>query len=450
MSKTKRIYGCEACGAQHLKWQGQCPDCGAWNSLSERQPRPERATMAHYAAASELTRLDRLGTTEIDRIATGFRELDRVLGGGLVPGSVVLIGGDPGIGKSTLLLSALAAAASSGSACYVTGEESLAQTGLRAKRLGVADAPLELLAETCVEAILAQLESSPPAVLVIDSIQTLFSEAVASAPGTVSQLRESAAQLVRFAKSRNVATFLVGHVTKEGTLAGPRVLEHMVDTVLYFESDAGSRFRIIRAVKNRFGAANELGFFAMDESGFREVSNPSAIFLSRAATAVPGSITLVTRESTRPVLVEVQALVDAGAGGTTPRRVAQGLDAQRLGMLLAVLHRHCGIAVGDQDVFANVVGGLRVTETAADVALSLAIVSSLRERALSRDLAVFGEIGLTGEIRPVPFGEERVAEAAKHGFTRVLLPKANQPRQPRGIEVIAAERLSDALAAAFG
>src|SRR5690606_27850743 len=329
--------------------------------------------------------------------------------------------------------------------CYVTGEESLEQIAMRARRLDVGTAPVDLLAETCVEAVLARVVSLPKlAVLAVDSIQTLYSEQLSSAPGSVSQLRECAAQLVRYAKTRHVATLLVGHVTKEGTLAGPRVLEHMVDTVLYFESDAGSRFRIVRAVKNRFGAANEMGFFVMGEDGFREVKNPSAIFLARRAAPVPGSVTLVTREGTRPVLVEVQALVDRAAG-QSPRRVAQGFDAQRLGLLLAVLHRHCGIAIADHDVFANVVGGLRVTETAADLAVALAAVSSFRERPMPQDTAVFGEIGLTGEVRPVPYGEERLVEARKHGFKRAVVPRANVPRRDAGIEVVAVDRIDEAL-----
>ncbi|HEU4619572.1 MAG TPA: DNA repair protein RadA [Gammaproteobacteria bacterium] len=447
MAKPKALYTCESCGASQPKWQGQCPDCGAWNTLVESTVTvgPGRPKQAQYAGQVEVSRLDRLDVGGVSRLPTGYGELDRVLGGGLVPGSVVLIGGDPGIGKSTLLLRALAQfAAASKETVYVTGEESLDQIGLRARRLGVGSAPVQLMAETCVEAVLGRLEASPPGVLVIDSIQTLYSAALESAPGSVSQLRECAAQLVRHAKTRNTATFLIGHVTKEGTLAGPRVLEHMVDTVLYFESDAGSRFRIIRAAKNRFGAANELGFFVIEEDGFKEVKNPSAIFLARRAEPVPGSVTLVTREGTRPVLVEVQALVDQG---TTqhPRRLAQGFDAQRLGMLLAVLHRHCGIGVGDYDVFANVVGGIRVSETASDLAVALAVLSSFRERAIPADLAVFGEIGLTGEVRPVPFGEERVAEAAKHGFKRALVPRANRPRQARDIEIVAVERLVEAL-----
>jgi len=405
-----------------------------------------RAERAERTAQVELTRLDRVDVSRVERLSTGLGEFDRVLGGGLVPGGVVLIGGDPGIGKSTLLLRALANLAPRVESCYVTGEESLDQIGLRAQRLGVGQVPLDLLAETCVETVLGRVAAQANlGVLAIDSIQTLFSAELQSAPGSVSQVRECAAQLVRFAKTRNVATILVGHVTKEGTLAGPRVLEHMVDTVLYFESDLGSRFRIVRAVKNRFGAANEMGFFVMSEEGFREVKNPSAIFLARHATPVAGSVTLVTREGTRPVLVEVQALVDR-TQAQSPRRLAQGLDNQRLGLLLAVLHRHCGFASGDSDVFANVVGGLRVGETAADLAVALAVVSSLTERAVPSDLAVFGEIGLTGEIRPVPFGEERITEAQKHGFRRALVPRANIPRRSLGIEVLPVDRLSDALA----
>ncbi len=449
MAQVKRSYVCEGCGAQQSKWQGQCPDCGAWNTLTEAREAPERARRAHFAGNVELTRLDRVTIDELERTASGVGELDRVLGGGLVPGSVVLIGGDPGIGKSTLLLMAIANVAARLPACYVTGEESLEQIGLRARRLEVAQAPVDLMAETSVETILERIEAKPPAVLVVDSVQTLYSEALQSAPGSVSQLRECAAQLVRFSKARDVATLLVGHVTKEGTLAGPRVLEHMVDTVLYFESDTGSRFRIIRSIKNRFGAANEMGFFVMDEQGFKEVRNPSAIFLARRAEPVPGSVTLVTREGTRPVLVEVQALVDPSST-SSPKRLAQGFDAQRLGLLLAVLHRHCGIAIGDSDVFANVVGGLRVTETASDLAVTLAILSSFRERALQADTAVFGEVGLTGEVRPVPYGEERLAEAAKHGFKRALVPRANLPRKPPSIDIVPVDRLSDAVDAAFG
>ncbi|NIW25554.1 MAG: DNA repair protein RadA [Gammaproteobacteria bacterium] len=447
MSKAKRIFTCNDCGAQHLKWQGQCPDCGSWNALTEsRESTGRRAVQgASRPAPVATTRLDEISVADIARMPSGLSELDRVLGGGLVPGSVVLIGGDPGIGKSTLLLGAAARLSGTQRVCYVTGEESLDQIGLRAARLEVADAPVELLAETCVEAVIDQLEQAPPGVLVIDSIQTLFSEQLESAPGSVSQLRESAAQLVRFAKRHGVATLLVGHVTKEGTLAGPRVLEHMVDTVLYFETDLGSRFRIMRAVKNRFGAANEMGFFVMGAQGFKEVKNPSAIFLARRSEPVAGSVTLVTRESSRPLLVEVQALVDSTPGGP-PRRLAQGLDVQRLGLLLAVAHRHCNLGVGDHDVFANVVGGMRIGETAADLAVLLAVVSSLADIAIPSDLVVFGEIGLTGEIRPVPFGEERLLEAHKHGFARALIPAANAPREEAaGMEVIAVSRIGEAL-----
>ncbi len=448
MAKSKPVYCCDACGARHPKWQGQCPDCGAWNTLNETRALPDRARQAQYSGRVELTRLDRAETGSVARIESGLGELDRVLGGGLVPGSVVLIGGDPGIGKSTLLLRALANVAERVDTCYVTGEESLDQIGLRARRLGAESAPVSLFAETCLETILAQIETKPPALLVIDSIQTLYSAELQSAPGSVSQLRECAAQLVRCAKTRNVTTLLVGHVTKEGTLAGPRVLEHMVDTVLYFESDLGSRFRIVRAVKNRFGAANEMGFFVMTDDGFTEVKNPSAIFLSKRSEPVPGSVTLVTREGTRPVLVEVQALVDQSLS-QQPRRIAHGFDAQRLGLLLAVLHRHCGISIGDSDVYANIVGGLRVTETASDLAVALAVLSSFREQAVVDDLVVFGEAGLTGEIRPVPFGEERLGEAAKHGFRRALVPRANRPRRQIGIDVTAIDRLSDAVERAF-
>jgi DNA repair protein RadA/Sms len=450
VSKPKSFYICDSCGAGQPKWQGQCPDCGGWNTFKEARSPIASAAHAARAEAVRAVRLDRLDVAGAARIESGLGELDRVLGGGFVPGSVVLIGGDPGIGKSTLLLSALATIARRASACYVTGEESLQQVGLRAERLGMRDAPVDLIAETGVEAIVASLEARPPAVLVIDSIQTLSSGGLESAPGSVSQLRECAAQLVRFAKATDTATVLVGHVTKEGTLAGPRLLEHMVDTVLYFENDAGSRFRIIRAAKNRFGAANEMGFFVMADDGFKEVRNPSAIFLARRTEPVPGTVTLVTRESTRSLLVEVQALVDCN-NADYPRRLAQGFDVQRLGLLLAVLHRHCGVELAGADVFANVVGGLRISETASDLAVALAVLSSFRAAPVPGDTVLFGEIGLTGEVRPVPFGEERLAEAHKHGFRRVLLPHANRPRRaPEGMEVIALERLRDALAPVFG
>jgi len=447
MARAKRLFTCGQCGAEYPQWQGQCADCGSWNSLAEGLQTADRARRSQLAGQIELARLDAIDVAELERASSGLSEFDRVLGGGLVPGSVVLIGGDPGIGKSTLLLRVLANLAATRSACYVTGEESLEQIALRAERLGIRNAAVDLMAETHVESILATLEKSPPAVLVIDSVQTLYSDSLQSAPGSVSQLRESAAQLVRCAKTRGIATILVGHVTKEGTLAGPRVLEHMVDTVLYFESDSGSRYRIIRAAKNRFGAANEMGFFVMAAEGFKEVRNPSAIFLSRRNEPVAGSVTLVTREGTRPVLVEVQALVDRSLS-QSPRRVAQGVDSQRLGLLLAVLHRHCGIDIGDSDVFANVVGGLRVGETAVDLALCLAMLSSFRERPIGNDTVVFGEVGLTGEIRPLPFGEERILEAAKHGFARALVPRANAPRRDLGIDVVPLARLVEAIEAA--
>ena len=448
VAKQKRAFECSTCGASQAQWQGQCPDCGGWNTLAEVSAGPGsgRAGKAHYAGQVDLSRLDQIDVAQIARLNSGFGELDRVLGGGLVPGSVVLIGGDPGIGKSTLLLRALADMSAAGPVCYVTGEESLDQVGLRARRLGVGSAPVSLLAETRIERVIASLEKTPPVALVIDSVQTLYSEALQAAPGSVSQLRECAAQIVRFAKTRNTAAILVGHVTKEGTIAGPRVLEHMVDTVLYFESDVGSRYRLIRAAKNRFGAANEMGFFVMEASGFREVRNPSAIFLARPEQPVSGSVTLVTREGTRPVLVEVQALVDPAASHH-PRRIAQGIDTQRISMLLAVMHRHCGLALGDCDVFANIVGGLRVQETAADLAVSLACLSSFKEQPVDPDVFVFGEVGLTGEIRPVPFGEERLNEAAKHGFKRAIVPKANIPKSaaPKGLEIIGVTSLGAAI-----
>jgi len=384
-------------------------------------------------------------------MSTGSEEFDRVLGGGLVPGSVVLIGGDPGIGKSTLLLQVLTSLSTTEDVLYVTGEESLEQVHMRARRLQVADNNLAVLAETCVERVLALAKKETPDLMVIDSIQTVFSEALTSAPGSVSQLREAAAMLVRYAKATGTALVIVGHVTKQGMIAGPRVLEHMVDTVLYFEAEAASRYRVIRAVKNRFGAVNELGVFAMAESGLKQVTNPSAIFLSRHEQQVPGSVVMVTREGSRPMLVEVQALVDESQLHN-PRRVALGPDGNRLAMLLAVLHRHGGIALGDQDVFVNVVGGMRVTETAADLPIVLAALSSFTDRPLGQRLVIFGEIGLAGEIRPVPGGEERLAEAAKHGFTRAVVPQANVPKGGRvgELEAIGASRLADALDAIRG
>ena len=447
MAKARTVFVCSDCGASAPKWQGQCADCGAWNTLSEaRVGGPGRDRAVGYAGTeSQAKRLGEVGEEAEDRAPTGMTELDRVLGGGLVRGSVNLIGGDPGIGKSTLLLQAGVALADGLPTLYVSGEESLRQIGMRARRLGLADTGITLLAETCVEKIVAEAIAGRPGVLIVDSIQTMFSENLDAAPGTVSQLRECAAQLVRLAKRRNTAVFLVGHVTKEGVIAGPRVLEHMVDTGLYFESDAGSRYRIVRAAKNRFGAANEIGVFAMTDTGLREVRNPSAIFLSRHGRPVSGSAIMVSREGSRPLLVEVQALASEAAAGN-PRRVAVGLEPNRLIMLLAVLARHGGVPVGTQDVFVNVVGGVRVGETAADLPVLMAVLSSYRDRPLEGVGVAFGEVGLAGEIRPVPFGEERLAAAAKHGFRRAVVPRANAPRKPiPGLEVQAVDTLSEAL-----
>jgi DNA repair protein RadA/Sms len=450
VAKTRVVYGCTECGAQFPKWAGQCGDCGAWNSLVEEtqaEPAAKRGTrFAGYSgdAAAVQTLAEVAGVTEL-RISTGLEEFDRVLGGGVVRGSVILIGGDPGIGKSTLLLQALAALSREIAALYVTGEESPAQVSARAARLGLAGDKLHLLAETGVENILDLARRDQPQMMVIDSVQTIYTEQLQSAPGSVGQLRESTAALVRFAKQTGTTVFLVGHVTKEGTLAGPRVLEHMVDTVLYFEGDTGSRYRVLRAMKNRFGTVNELGVFAMTDKGLKMVTNPSAIFLSRHDEPVPGSVIMVTREGTRPLLVEVQALVD-DSHGANPRRVTLGLEQNRLAMLLAVLHRHGGVASYDQDVFVNVVGGMRVSETGADLAVLLAILSSLRNRPLPDGLVVFGEVGLAGEIRPVPAGQERLREAAKHGFKLAIVPQANVAKEHvEGMEVIGVKRLAEAV-----
>jgi len=446
-TRAKAIYACNECGGQSTKWQGQCPHCGAWNALVEAVA--ERASQHRYAGgarAAALVPLARIPAKEASRMPTGVTEFDRALGGGLIAGQVVLIGGDPGIGKSTLLLQALAWMSGARKVIYVSGEESAEQVALRAQRLQIDTAAVGLLAEIQLERIAATLEAEKPEVAVVDSIQTLYSEALQSAPGSVAQVRECAAQLTRLAKSQGIALIFVGHVTKEGALAGPRVLEHIVDTVLYFEGDPHSSFRLIRAVKNRFGPVNELGVFAMTERGLRGVSNPSALFLSQHREPVAGSCILVTNEGTRPLLVEVQALVD-GAHGMAPRRLAQGLDQSRLAMLLAVLHRHAGVAVHDQDVFVNAVGGVRIEEPAADLAVLLAVTSSFRNRPLPEKLVVFGEIGLAGEVRPAPRGQERLREAAKLGFRRALIPRANAPKQAiEGIEVVAVERLADALA----
>lgn len=449
MKAPKRLYQCEQCGAQHPKWTGQCPDCSAWNSLVEAIAAPVTAPR-HGSYSGEVPRiiaLAEVNPAEAPRMSSGLSEFDRVLGGGLVVGSVVLLGGDPGIGKSTLLLQSLAMTTSAGKlkALYVSGEESSSQIALRAERLKLPTGHLRLLTETEIERVLALASAERPQVMVIDSIQTLYTNALHSAPGSVAQVRECAAQLVRFAKATHTAVYLVGHVTKDGTLAGPRVLEHMVDAVLYFEGEIGGRYRLVRAFKNRFGAVNELGVFAMTDGGLKEVTNPSAILLSRHDQPVAGSVVTVTREGTRPLLVEVQALVDRSALGN-PRRVTVGLDLNRLSMLLAVLHRHGGIATADCDVFANVVGGVRLTETAGDLAIVMAVLSSLRDRPLQHELVVFGEIGLAGEIRPVQGGPERLREAAKHGFKRAIVPRANVPKAvPGEIEVVGVTRLSDAL-----
>lgn len=448
MSKAKNIYTCQQCGSQQPKWAGQCADCGAWNSLVESvsAPQGKGVRSVGYAGESRVRLLKDVSLHESARTSSGLEELDRVLGGGLVPGSVILIGGDPGIGKSTLLLQVMCRLPENRKGLYITGEESLEQVHLRAKRLGLPGGNLGLLAETGMERILDITRDEKPQVIVVDSVQTIFTETLTSAPGSVSQLRESAAMLVRYAKQTGTTVILVGHVTKEGVIAGPRVLEHMVDTVLYFESDRGSRYRVIRAAKNRFGAVNELGVFAMTDTGLKEVSNPSAIFLSRHENPVPGSVTMVTREGTRPLLIEVQALVDQ-SHGSAPRRVTLGPDQNRLAMLLAVLHRHGGVAMYDQDVFVNVVGGMRVNETAADLPILIAALSSFRNRPVSNELVLFGEVGLAGEIRPVQGGEDRLREAAKHGFKRAIVPRANAPKKNRieGLEVVPADRLVQVL-----
>ncbi|HHQ42923.1 MAG TPA: DNA repair protein RadA [Chromatiales bacterium] len=454
-ARARTVYVCSACGAESPKWAGRCPECGAWNTLGETTvqaagpPRAgARAGFAGAAGRGGPVRLAEVRGAEAGRLATGIEELDRVLGGGLVPGSVVLLGGDPGVGKSTLLLQATAAVADRVGALYVTGEESPEQVALRAARLGLEGAPLALLAETAVERIVAEAERARPAVMVVDSVQTLWTEALQSAPGSVAQVRESAAQLTRFAKASGTTVLLVGHVTKEGTLAGPRVLEHMVDTVLYFEGEPGGRLRMVRAVKNRYGAVNELGVFAMTDRGLRAVGNPSAIFLSRHGEAVPGSVVMAALEGTRPLLVEVQALVDQSPLAN-PRRLAQGLDGARLAMLLAVLHRHGGVGLLDQDVYVNVVGGVRVAETAADLPVVLAALSSFRGRALPRELVVFGEVGLAGEVRPVPGGEQRLREAARQGFRHAIVPRGNVPKGGvEGLALHVVTRLQEALEAA--
>lgn len=450
---TKTQFVCRECGATSAKWLGQCPACQSWNTLEEFRvskksaTRPGGSTM--LAETSPIALLSSVPIDSVPRLPTGLAEFDRVLGGGMVPGSVVLIGGDPGIGKSTLLLQALASMSQDQPVLYVSGEESLAQVALRANRLSVDGSRLPMLAEISMARIMEAVAQTKPAVVVVDSIQTVMSDDLQSAPGSVSQVRDCAAQLTRLAKQQNIAVVMIGHVTKEGALAGPRVLEHMVDTVLYFEGDNHSTFRLIRAIKNRFGAVNELGVFGMTDRGLKTVSNPSALFLSQHADSVPGSCVLITQEGTRPLLVEIQALVDPSHGGQ-PRRVTVGLDPVRLSLLLAVLNRHAGVQYHDQDVFLNAVGGVRITEPAADMAVVLAVLSSLKNRPLPRGLAVFGELGLAGEVRPSPRGQERLREALKLGFDRVICPKANAPRKPMaGLEVVAVERIDEALAQAW-
>jgi len=447
VAKAKTVYVCTECGGQSPKWQGQCPACAAWNTLVESAAEaPARHRFAGVARASALQRLADVAAKESRRLATGIDELDRALGGGLVAGQVVLIGGDPGIGKSTLLLQALARLSAETSALYVSGEESVEQVALRAQRLALDCGRLDVLAEIQLERILEALEAAKPKIAVIDSIQTLYSDALTSAPGSVAQVRECVAQLARFAKQSGTIMVQVGHVTKEGALAGPRVVEHIVDTVLYFEGDTQQSFRVVRAFKNRFGAVNELGVFAMTERGLKGVSNPSALFLSGHSGEAAGSCIMVTQEGTRPLLVEIQALVDA-AQAPNPRRLGVGVEQNRLAMLLAVLHRHAGIACSDQDVFVNAVGGVRIAEPAADLAILLAVVSSLADRPLASKLVVFGEVGLAGEVRPAPRGQERLKEAAKLGFTQAIVPRANEPRQPiAGLEVVAVDRLAHAIA----
>ncbi|WP_295003673.1 DNA repair protein RadA [uncultured Dechloromonas sp.] len=447
MAKLKTVYTCTECGATSPKWQGQCPGCNDWNTLVETvaEKAPTNSRFESLAPAARLQNLSEIEAREAERIPTGIGEFDRALGGGLVAGGVVLIGGDPGIGKSTLLLQALSHLSAEHKVLYVSGEESGEQVALRARRLGLDTRRLPLMAEINLERILATLQAEKPVVAVIDSIQTLWSDQLSSAPGSVAQVRECAAQLTRLAKQAGITVILVGHVTKEGALAGPRVLEHIVDTVLYFEGDTHSSFRLVRAFKNRFGAVNELGVFAMTESGLKGVSNPSALFLSQHAQDVPGSCVMVTQEGTRPLLVEIQALVDTAHGN--PRRLTVGLEAQRLAMLLAVLHRHAGIVCFDQDVFVNAVGGVKITEPAADLAVLLSIASSLKNKPLPSKLIVFGEVGLAGEIRPAPRGQERLKEAAKLGFSRALIPEANRPKQGiAGMEVIAVRRVEEAVA----
>lgn len=457
MAKSKTVYACTACGAQFPKWTGQCQDCGDWNTLQEEVgasraatgSNPKSARFEGFAPKATVQKLPKVNVSGTPRFGTGLAELDRVLGGGLVPGSVILLGGDPGIGKSTLILQSLALLSAQKDTLYVTGEESAEQVALRARRLGVQDADLSLLADNQLEGVLDIAIQHKPEVLVIDSIQTLYTDTLQSAPGSVAQVRETASRLVRFGKQTGTIVILVGHVTKEGTLAGPRVLEHMVDTVLYFEGEQNSTFRLIRAIKNRFGAVNEIGVFAMTDRGLKEVTNPSAMFIKRAQEDATGSVVLVSQEGTRPLLVEVQALVDQSSLAN-PRRVTVGLDNQRLSMLLAVVNRHAGFSLYDQDVFVNVIGGVKVHEPAADLAILLAVLSSFKNRRLPQDLAVFGEIGLTGEIRPVQGGLDRIKEVEKLGFQRLIMPKGNQSGvKSSKLDIVAVNTLEQAVRHAF-
>lgn len=451
MAKTKTAYVCNDCGADFVRWQGQCTECGAWNTISEvRMTAPaksSRSLAGGYAGATvaKVIRLDQVDLQEVPRFSSGFAEFDRVLGGGIVPGSAILIGGHPGAGKSTLLLQIMCFLAGQGPALYVTGEESLQQVAMRANRLALPMHQLQMLAETQVETICDLALTVKPRIMVIDSIQVMQMADIQSAPGSVSQVRESAAYLTRFAKQQNIAVIMVGHVTKDGSLAGPKVLEHCIDCSVMFDGDSDSRYRTLRGNKNRFGAVNELGVFAMTGQGMKEVKNPSAIFLNRGKEEAPGSLVMVLWEGTRPLLVEIQGLVDYSPLNN-PRRVAVGMEQNRLSMLLAVMHRHAGIQMADQDVFVNVVGGVRVGETGADLATLLALVSSFRNKPLPMDLVVFGEVGLSGEIRPVPSGQERLREAAKHGFRRAIVPLSNVPKEmPEGMQVIGVSKLSEAL-----
>ncbi|HEV7446257.1 MAG TPA: DNA repair protein RadA [Steroidobacteraceae bacterium] len=456
MARASPVFICTACSGETVKWQGQCPLCGEWNSLEQRASSARhaagRGAQGGAARALEVPpprRLDAAVAGIEKRLASGYEELDRVMGGGIVPGSVTLLGGDPGIGKSTLLLQVAAHVAGTNAVVYASGEESVSQVALRAQRLGIEGRKLEVIAESNLDAILALASERKGTLLVVDSIQTIESNTVATSAGAVSQLRECTAELVRYAKSTSTAVIIIGHVTKEGTIAGPRMLEHLVDTVLYFESEAGSRYRIVRSTKNRFGAVNELGFFAMAESGLKEVRNPSAIFLSRAPEAAPGSIVTVTREGGRPLLIELQALVDRMRFGA-PRRIAQGLDSNRVAMLLAVMNRHAQVSLQEHDVFVNVVGGIQISETGWDLPVVLALASSLSDRTVPNSLISFGEIGLTGEVRPVAYGDERLREAQKQGFKVAVVPKENTPRKPLdGLHVIPVARVGEALEAAF-